>query len=356
MTPRALTFALALALTSGWLLAPAIAAAEPAPLDWDVPSGHFYTQAAGFPPGTSPMGYAITDEDGVLFWSEFRRLGGVARLGYPCSRRFVWGGFVTQLTQKAGLQWRPEAKRVYFVNVFDDLSLAGKDQWLQAVRSTPPPLPAGFDGDKPWTQVVDGRLALLRVRPALERRYRSAADPLSLYGLPQSPVTDQGNHYAIRLQRAVLQEWKVDVPWAMAGEVTVANGGDVGKEAGLFPAKAMRPEPPPGTWRPVPGVYRIGGQATWYGSAFDGRQMASGLSYDPTDPASAACNAYPLGARLRVTAEATGASVEVVVRDTGPFAYPRLVDLSPAAFRKLGYPEARGIVPVRVELLAVAGQ
>ena len=61
-----------------------------------------------------------------------------------------------------------------------------------------------------------------------------AADPMTFYGLPTSAVVDNGNHYAIRLQRAVIQQWKVDVPWAKAGEVTVANGGDVAKEAGMF--------------------------------------------------------------------------------------------------------------------------
>src|SRR5205823_3654359 len=61
------------------------------------------------------------------------------------------------------------------------------------------------------------------------------------YGLPTSQVTDMGNHYAIRLQRAVIQEWKQDVPWAKAGQATVANGGDIGKEAGLWPAAALPP-------------------------------------------------------------------------------------------------------------------
>ena len=65
-----------------------------------------------------------------------------------------------------------------------------------------------------------------------------------LYGLPTSRVVDNGNHNVIRLQRAVIQQWKVDVPWARAGPVTVANGGDVGKEAGLFPAGAITPRAP----------------------------------------------------------------------------------------------------------------
>ena len=36
-----------------------------------------------------------------------------------------------------------------------------------------------------------------------------------------------GNHYAIRTQKTVFQQWKEDVPWAKAGEVTLANGGDI---------------------------------------------------------------------------------------------------------------------------------
>ena len=36
--------------------------------------------------------------------------------------------------------------------------------------------------------------------------------------------------FVIRTQKAVFQQWKEDVPWAKAGEVTIANGVDVAKE------------------------------------------------------------------------------------------------------------------------------
>jgi hypothetical protein len=49
----------------------------------------------------------------------------------------------------------------------------------------------------------------------------------------------------VRTQRAVLQLWKHDEPWARAGDVTVANGGDLAKALGLFPAAALKPEPQP---------------------------------------------------------------------------------------------------------------
>ena len=52
-----------------------------------------------------------------------------------------------------------------------------------------------------------------------------------------------GNVMVLRAQRGVLQKWLVDTPWASAGQVTVANSGDLAKEAGLLPADALVPQP-----------------------------------------------------------------------------------------------------------------
>jgi N-acetylmuramoyl-L-alanine amidase len=60
-------------------------------------------------------------------------------------------------------------------------------------------------------------------------------DPIQVNGLPQSDVVDMGDAFVVRCQRVVLQQWKVDKPWAKAGEVTVALGGDIAKEAGILP-------------------------------------------------------------------------------------------------------------------------
>ena len=212
------------------------------PQDYDLPTGHFFTQTAGHD-GIS--GYAVTDDDGVKLWSEFQRLGGVQALGYPVSRRFQWRGFTVQAMQKGLLQWRPEVKQAWLANVFDDLHDAGKDDWLLQQRSTPRPLDPSFDAGKPWAQVLSTRLALLDPTPPIDKRYESVGDPLTFFGLPTSKIEDMGNHFAVRLQRAVIQLWKVDVPWAKAGETTVANGGDVAKEAGLFPADATTPQRSP---------------------------------------------------------------------------------------------------------------
>jgi hypothetical protein len=213
-------------------------------LDYDIPSGHFFTQANGRPLGLSATGFAVTDLGGVRFWSEFQRLGGVQALGYPATDRFVLDGFVTQAFQKAVLQWRPEVGRAYFLNSFDLMHDKGLDEWLQVYRQTPEPFDTSPDTGLTWDQVAKRHLALLDQNGAIKERFLSNPAWLDHYGLPVS-YSDQGNSFVIRAQRATFQYWKEDVPWAKKGEVTVANGGDLAKEAGLWPVEAVSAQPAP---------------------------------------------------------------------------------------------------------------
>jgi hypothetical protein len=207
------------------------ASAQEASEDFAIPNGRVFPQSGGF---------AIVDDGGVPLWTEYQRLGGVATLGYPITASFKVDGYVTQAMQKAVLQWRPDEKRVVLTNVLDDLSRLGKDDWLLSFKQTPKPLPADFDGGRPWPEAVQRRQALLDADPAIKARYFKAADPIALYGLPTSQVQDMGNHMAVRLQRAVIQRWKVDVPWAHAGDVTIANAGELARDAGVFAATALK--------------------------------------------------------------------------------------------------------------------
>ncbi|GIW11677.1 MAG: hypothetical protein KatS3mg061_2734 [Dehalococcoidia bacterium] len=93
---------------------------------------------------------------------------------------------------------------------------------------------------------------MLDENPAIKQKYFSVPDPITLYGLPTSRVTDRGNHYVMRFQRAIMQHYKEDVPWARKGQVLVANGGDLAKEAGIFPQDALTPSDPPGTAQAQP--------------------------------------------------------------------------------------------------------
>lgn len=216
-----------------------------AALDYDIPGGHFFKQTNG-QNGAGNTGFAVVDDGQARFWTEFNRLGGLQTIGYPISQRFVWDGFVTQAFQKVIMQWRPEVNQAYFINVFDQLAHAGTDPWLEAFRQTPPSFDHSADSGLSWPAVVARHLALLDVNPAIRTRYFQDSDPVLHFGLPMSSK-DYGNVFVVRAQRVVLQQWKVDVPWARAGQVVIANGGDVANEAGLLPAEVLAPRPAPGT-------------------------------------------------------------------------------------------------------------
>jgi len=214
------------------------AAAHPGQLDYDVSSGHFYGQANG-QGGQGSTGYTIIDDGQANFWTAFQADGGVATLGYPSSQRFTSGGFVYQATQRALLQW--QADGVHFANIFDMLSAAGKDDWLLAQFQVPKSQSWSSDAGKTWPDVVANHLAILDQAPAVKAAYLADPDYLDHFGLPMA-VADEGNVVVVRCQRVVFQLWKQDVPWAKAGQVTVALGGDIAKQAGLVPQAAQTPQ------------------------------------------------------------------------------------------------------------------
>ncbi len=74
-------------------------------------------------------------------------------------------------------------------------------------------------------------------------------------------------------------------------------------------------------------AYDKTGIASWYGSAFHGRQTANGELYDQYH-LSAAHPTLPLPSYARVTNLENGSSVVVRVNDRGPFHAGRIIDLS----------------------------
>ena len=257
---RTVRLLLALALLALVLALPGTTAA--ADLDHDIPNGHFFTQANGQPLGTSPTGYAVTNDAGIPFWDEFKRLGGPTALGYPVSQRFIYDGFVTQAMQKVVFQWRPDVKQVWFLNTFDALHDKTKDDWLLVYRQTPKPFDTSPDTGLTWDQVVARHQGFLDQNQAIKKVYFADPSPIDHFGLPVA-YADEGNSFVIRAQRATFQYWKEDVPWAKAGDVSVANGGDLAKEAGLWPANALVPQQPvtsldPGVSQapPFTGIYK----------------------------------------------------------------------------------------------------
>lgn len=218
---------------SGTGCVPARALAAGPPLDWEVPRGRYFTQA-----GEGQGGYTISDAGGIGLWSAFRGLGGVAVLGVPVSRRFELDGAIYQATQRALLRWDPEAVMAVRAPVFDMLSQAGLDGWLATEWGIPAPAP------DPAPATPEARLALLDRAPALREHFLAAADWADRYGLPVA--LDAGETViTLRTQKAALQLWREDTPWARAGQITLANAGDIAKAAGLVPPEARLPEPFP---------------------------------------------------------------------------------------------------------------
>jgi rare lipoprotein A len=76
-------------------------------------------------------------------------------------------------------------------------------------------------------------------------------------------------------------------------------------------------------------------------------KTASGERADPGS-LSAAHRSLPFGTRIRVTNSRNGRSVVVRINDRGPFIRGRVVDVTPAAARVLGF---SGLVPVTLEVL-----
>lgn len=94
------------------------------------------------------------------------------------------------------------------------------------------------------------------------------------------------------------------------------------------------------------------GVASFYHPSLAGNPMYCGGVYNPNDPTIAASTTYDCGTRLRVWRG--NVFVDVVVQDTGLLPANH-IDLSASAYNQLGLP-AEGIIPVRIELLALPGE
>jgi rare lipoprotein A len=100
-----------------------------------------------------------------------------------------------------------------------------------------------------------------------------------------------------------------------------------------------------------PGYSRTG-TASWYGADFHGLPTANGEVFD-RGRITAAHPTLPLPSVARITNLENGRVVDVRVNDRGPFVGDRLIDLSQAAARKLGF-EGQGLAQVRVEFVSLA--
>lgn len=127
-------------------------------------------------------------------------------------------------------------------------------------------------------------------------------------------------------------------------------------EARTLPTSEPPPPPPEDAalavrFQEAPALSTLEGEASYYSDRLSGHKTASGEPYRPR-ALTAAHRSLPLGTVLRVTRRDGKRSVVVRINDRGPFGSERrILDLSRAAFERLGTPRA-GVLEVRAEVVA----
>ena len=81
-------------------------------------------------------------------------------------------------------------------------------------------------------------------------------------------------------------------------------------------------------------------------STRDGHRTASGVRLND-NALTAAHRTLPFGSKVRVTNRKNGRSVVVTITDRGPFVRGRVIDLTPAGARALGF---SGLAPVKLDV------
>ena len=114
-------------------------------------------------------------------------------------------------------------------------------------------------------------------------------------------------------------------------------------------AAARHAAHPPHAGRSVAVGHRQVGWASYYSHRLSGRRMANGAPLR-TESDSAASKTLPLGTVARVTNLHNGRSAVVTIRDRGPHARGRILDVSPGVARELGMTQ-HGTAPVEVVVM-----
>ncbi len=93
------------------------------------------------------------------------------------------------------------------------------------------------------------------------------------------------------------------------------------------------------------------GNASWYGGPLHGKKTASGERFDMYS-FTGAHRELPFGTIIMVTNLRNGKEVYIKVNDRGPFVKGRIVDLSHAAAKAIGF-NRRGVIRVKIEVISL---
>lgn len=135
----------------------------------------------------------------------------------------------------------------------------------------------------------------------------------------------------LRREKKDLSHWIIGI-----GLLSLLLGGCAGS--------TVSPQPDPGLLG-----YTESGKASYYAMKYQFRKTASGERFNQA-ALTGAHRTLPFGTRVRVTNVANAKSVTVRINDRGPFVEGRVIDLSRAAFSRIGN-LASGIIEVRLDIV-----
>ena len=101
-------------------------------------------------------------------------------------------------------------------------------------------------------------------------------------------------------------------------------------------------------------IKQLRGNASWYGSTFDGHTTANGETFD-MKALTACTNALPFESVVRVVNLRNRRSVVVRINDRGLLFPGRVIDLSYAAAQRLDMMRS-GVAPVRLDVLSMGSK
>ncbi|MCW2545033.1 MAG: rare lipoprotein [Frankiales bacterium] len=166
--------------------------------------------------------------------------------------------------------------------------------------------------------------------------------------LAQAEAVAAAEHQAeaLRLlesQRTVLDGISTQVTFALTPSQSRRAARALDREAPIVALlEATGPGIPQGY---VASGQQITGTASWYGPGFVGNPTASGAPYDP-ERLTCANKELPLGTVIHVSAN--GYAINCLVNDRGPYVGDRVLDMSRAGSRALGY---SGLAQVVIDVL-----
>jgi rare lipoprotein A len=103
----------------------------------------------------------------------------------------------------------------------------------------------------------------------------------------------------------------------------------------------------------APGGFIQKGKASFYASKFNGRKTSSGERVDSQIYA-AAHRTLPFNTMVEITNLANNRSIIVRINDRGPFSKDRIVDMTHAAAKALGFIQ-RGVANVKIRVVGAQG-